>query len=462
MTLTLVVPPTFLAERRWIAKVVFEEIAGIDISVQRGLGPDSVLSRPGSAGRVVFLDGLFHGEERSLVSARSLPSPPLAGWAVADDLPEARTCEASLPVLYGTPDARGRWLERVSDTAYRVRADLLGGAFFMLSRLEEAVLPDRDAHGRLPADAGIALTAGFLDRPLVDEYAAAILALVRRLWPRVRIRSRGYRLLLSHDVDLPFCRESVGRRVVGDLVRRRDPSLAARRVASRLRPCANSEEADVCFTFERMMDRAERSGVRSAFYFFAGGEGRDWNGSYAIDDPRIRQLIARISSRGHEVGIHPSYDTFDDPAGTRAEVEALRRACESLGVVQEAWGGRQHYLRWRNPITWQNWADAGLDYDSTVGFAGAPGFRAGTCHPYTVFNLVSRRPLPLVERPLIVMEGTLLDHMRLGPGDALATIEHLAGRCRRVGGDFTLLWHNNRVMTRPEARLFDDALRVAE
>ena len=47
---------------------------------------------------------------------------------------------------------------------------------------------------------------------------------------------------------------------------------------------------------------------------------------------------------------------------------------------------RQHYLRWRAPTTWQNWEDAGLDYDSTVGYADHVGFRAGTCYEYPIFN----------------------------------------------------------------------------
>ena len=52
--------------------------------------------------------------------------------------------------------------------------DLLGNAFFVLTRYEEAVLPDRDEHDRFPADASILVREGLIERPVVDEWAAAL------------------------------------------------------------------------------------------------------------------------------------------------------------------------------------------------------------------------------------------------------------------------------------------------
>src|SRR5262249_36524368 len=108
-------------------------------------------------------------------------------------------------------------------------------------------------------------------------------------------------------------------------------------------------------------------------------------------------------------------------------------------------GGRQHYLRFAVPDTWRSWAAAGLAYDSTLGFSEAPGFRAGTCYAYPVFDLVERRPLGLVERPLIAMEASLLDHCGLEPEAAADEMRRLREVCRRFDGDFVFLWHNNRL-----------------
>ena len=133
------------------------------------------------------------------------------------------------------------------------------------------------------------------------------------------------------------------------------------------------------------------------------------DGVYSMDDPWIRRLLKKIHDRGHEVGLHLSYNTFRI---------LIRRALNlsgstgmyGEGIDQKVWGGRQHFLRWENPTTWQNWEDAGLDYDSTLGLSHHTGFRCGTCFDYPVFNLVTRTALKLRERPLIVMDSALLEN----------------------------------------------------
>ena len=86
--------------------------------------------------------------------------------------------------------------------------------------------------------------------------------------------------------------------------------------------------------------------------------------------------------RGHEVGFHAGFGTFRDAERTAEEFARLRGIAEREGVRQDRWGGRQHYLEWANPDTWRNWDEAGLDYDCTLAFSEAVGFRTGTCHEY--------------------------------------------------------------------------------
>jgi hypothetical protein len=460
VALLATIPPSFAAERAWALRILLERTLDVPLRVTVAEVPETRLSLDDEPGRLVLEDGLFGTRTATLLEPTSLPAGPVGWWDAGRELPDAVLCEPALPVLYGRPEAAGAWLRRV-DEGLRLSADLVGGAFLLLSRLEEALPGPRDAHGRLPARASVAHREGFLDRPVVDEYAEVLARILVRLWPRLGRTRPEYRLVLSHDVDLPFCRDRTPRRAVGDVVTRRDPGLAGRRLAARLRPARVDEASDVCCTFERIMDAAEAAGVRSAFYFLCGGRGEPRNGSYALDEPRVRRVMRRIADRGHEIGLHPSYSTHDDPEATLAEFSRLREACARLGIDQGRWGGRQHYLRWSNPTTWRNWAGAGLDYDSTLTFADEPGFRCGTCRPYPAFDLVAREELPLVERPLVVMDGTLFDYRRLTPDQAVDAISHLAGRCRRVGGEFTLLWHNDRLITTAESRAFTRSLALA-
>jgi hypothetical protein len=331
----------------------------------------------------------------------------------------------------------------------------------MLARYEEMVKRDRDGHDRFPAAASTAYREEFLARPIVNEYTEILWSVMSRLWPRLRRARHQFRVDLSHDVDWPKCSNrrlaATVKAATGDLLKRRDPQLTARRLLSRAalrwRP-----DADICNTFTFLMDESERRGMRSAFYFIAGHTAAARDGDYSLDDPWIRQLMTRIHRRGHEIGLHPSYETFRDAQQTRREKEVLLDVCGKLGIEQEAWGGRQHFLRWENPTTWENWEQAGLDYDSTVGFADCPGFRAGVCFEYPAFSITRRSRLRLRERPLVVMEASLLDYLQRSPDETIAEICRLKRNCKLFGGRLTLLWHNSRLLTRVERRMYREAL----
>ena len=98
--------------------------------------------------------------------------------------------------------------------------------------------------------------------------------------------------------------------------------------------------------------------------------------------------------------------------------------------------------------------EAGLAYNATLGYSARPGFRAGTCREYPVFDLSSRQELRLRERPLVLMDTPTLDRI----DDPEVTIRRLRDECERVRGDFTVLWHNNWLVTRRQRRLLQAAL----
>ena len=49
----------------------------------------------------------------------------------------------------------------------------------------------------------------------------------------------------------------------------------------------------------------------------------------------------------------------------------------------------------------------------------------------------------ITEHPLIVMDGTLFDYMKLSVEDAKELVMRLKRRCFEVEGDFVVLWHNH-------------------
>jgi hypothetical protein len=178
--------------------------------------------------------------------------------------------------------------------------------------------------------------------------------------------------------------------------------------------------------------------LASAFYIMADKYADPFsNRGYDIDSPWISNVIHKLQERGFEIGLHPSYFTYDDP--TRLALEKSR--LDSV-LGYSCYGGRQHFLRFKVPDTWRHWEQVGLKYDSTMTYADHEGFRCGTCHAYKPFDLEADREIDLWEIPLIVMDGTLLQYRNLEPSQGEEIIYNLAHRCKDVEGTFTLLWHN--------------------
>jgi hypothetical protein len=458
MTLVVDAPDRYEAERRYILDVVLSDWLGLDWRLNLEPRADVRIRMDGAAPgpAVVLPDVLFATPAEEWLRPSSLPSEPLAVAPVDG---------TGLPILFGSPDATRTAVTRGPDEI-RLELDVFGTAFFMLSRYEEAVVEERDGFGRFPAASALATRAGFLRRPVVDACVELLWSALAEAWPGLRRRERAYGVIVSHDVDDPLSTlgrspADIARQLGADLISRREPKLALRRAASLVASRRGDHRLDPYNTFDFLMEASERNGLTSAFYFLAPREPTPQDGPYRLEDPWIGELVERIHRRGHEIGLHASFETFRDPGRTRDEFERLRALAARLGVQQERWGGRQHYLRWANPVTWRNWDSAGLDYDTTLAFADAVGFRTGTSHAFRVFDLEQRRALALRERPFQVMDVTLFTYMALSEADAHAAVAEVATECRRYGGSLGLLWHNSVLPSARQKRWYETMLAAA-
>ena len=105
--------------------------------------------------------------------------------------------------------------------------------------------------------------------------------------------------------------------------------------------------------------------------------------------------------------------------------------------------GRQHYLRFSTPRTWQIWNECSMEWDSTMSYADCSGFRCGVCYPFPVFDIENRKQLNLKERPLIVMEGSLVGYEELSLKEAKKKVDILKSEVLKYNGEFVFLYHNS-------------------
>ena len=344
--------------------------------------------------------------------------------------------------------------------------DIPGLCFWMLARIEELNNDSPDLHSRFSALSSHAYRNGYLERPVVDEWLHILRQMIRRQWPALNLSDSTFQILPSHDVDLPSAytfknRRTITRIIIGHLIKRRDIKLAWETCRVAFADKAQLHPLDPANTFDWIMSVSEKHNLKSAFYFICGGKHKVFDADYRLEHPAMRELLNRISRRGHEIGLHPSYESINVRNSIIEEFSCLRQVCTEEGIQQTLWGGRMHYLRYIHPSTSRDLNSAGLNYDSSLGYADHAGFRCGTCFEFRSFDPVRMEMLDLKQRPLIMMEASIIStaYMGLGTGEkALKKIRELKDSCKAVKGNFTVLWHNSELHSDDKRALYEAAL----
>jgi hypothetical protein len=435
----------------WLQQILKERY-GLSFSIQRS---SFKRIRIGTSGAASFIELDFDNKYFSFANS----DLPCCSWdATAEGWKPPMGKPLQAPGISVLPHP----LIQRTEIGYHINYDILGLCYWMLSRQEEIGRTDLDQHERFPAKSSHAYKFGYLERPIVDEWLDILGQVIERLWPNTHLKQPKFQIKISHDVDIPtrygFATPyRLIREMAGDLIYGKDARsfLTAPwiRLASRKKLLA----IDSLNTFGWIMDLSERNDLSSAFYFFCGKTETSMDADYDIEHPAIIELMRLIRKRGHEIGLHPSYNTYQTPDAIVAEARRLQSICEREKIEQSEWGGRMHYLRWRHPITMYGWEKAGMNYDSTLCYADHAGFRCGTCFEYPAFDPVDHRSLKLRIRPLIAMENTVIAERYMGMGvsaRACQKLKELKNACRAVNGCFTLLWHNSELQTAAQKQIY--------
>jgi hypothetical protein len=478
MTLLIETPDTRAPERDYILGVVLGEFLGLDWQRVPSDRTDTRISLRGHSGEIRMPDILFQTPDQDWLTSRSLPSQPLPVWDTAELGLPITLVDQYLPVIYGDPrlglqtrgvgpDAEPATINHSQLTCH-IPIDIFGSSFFMLTRYEEIVKPDRDEHDRFPAWASLAYKENFLDRPIIDEYVEVLWATLKKIGPMIDRKKRRFQIKISHDVDRPS-RYQFGsikkffQAIAGDIIKRADISSVIRAPCSRWAKKEQLYPSDPANTFDWIMDTSERYGLTSEFFFLSGRTHIQRDADYSLEHPAIRQLMRRIYARGHRIGLHLSYNTYNQPGLISKEAKHLRYICREEHIHQQELNSRMHYLRWGPTITARGLEFAGIAHDFSLGYADRPGFRAGTCHQFPFYDCIASRELSLIISPLLLMECSLFSNKYLAFEDHNKIIDliiKLKNTCEKVNGNFVVLWHNTELSTPMKRHIYNQTLTI--
>ncbi|MBN2893866.1 MAG: polysaccharide deacetylase family protein [Bacteroidales bacterium] len=362
------------------------------------------------------------------------------GYLSADNIPHEVqftknqfTPENDIPVIFGDEQLT------ISETKIDCGIDIFSSSFFMLSRWEENVIQEKDIHQRFPCNLSLAQKHNFHYRPIVNEYLEMLWNMLQYMGCTQKRKQHIFEIIPTHDIDYFRQFNSFGagfKHIAGDLLKRKSLKMAFD-TTKKLTNVFFKKQKDAYDSFDFFMDFSEKYGLKSHFYFIAGQKG-ETDVDYNFLQKKVKSTLDKIQKRGHVVGIHGGYDSYNNPEQFQKEIDRFKES----GI--EVKKGRQHYLRFQIPETWQMWDNLGMKYDSTIGYTNDSGFRAGICHEYPVFDVKSRKKLDLIELPLIFME-TASQKKYPKKEDFLNNLTELKNTVKRYNGQFVFLWHNSNV-----------------
>jgi hypothetical protein len=431
----IIIPNDNLPERKYIIEVLLGEFIGVDFEIQADAGKSNYEICLENHNRIIIEDHFFskHNIDLTYLDENNLP-------AEIQFLQNKFAPENDIPVLYGSSLFEIK--EEISGKKEIICGiDVFASSFFMLTRWEEYVCKKKDKLERFSGRSSISFNSNFLHRPVVNEYATLLRHMLTFSGYDAPETQRRFTPYITHDVDLPLKWYSLSRFIrvlAGDLFKRKDLKLFFSNIVDYIMTLLRKKE-DPYDTFDLLMSLSEKINTRSLFFFISEDKLTKQTVKYKLTDPFIKELMHSINNRGHYIGFHPDISTYNNPEAWMRELNHLKTQSP-----QNILFGRQHFLQIEVPITWQIWNDAGMLWDSSLTYNDEPGFRTGSCYPYSVFNFLTRRKLKLKERPLIIMDVALvLAHKDMSADQMIEKSKALIDQTRKYNGDFVLLWHNH-------------------
>lgn len=312
--------------------------------------------------------------------------------------------------------------------------DPFAAGFYMVTRYEEYLPYKKDEYGRFSATESIAYQKGFLNKPVVNIWAAEIKKLLQQRFTGLAFAQSGYKFIPTIDIDAAWAYREKGLfRTTGGYLNA-FYHLDFKGIAERTRVLAGVEK-DPFDTYDYQL-KIHRKYKLNPIYFILFGEYGLNDKNIPFRNRRFQTLIKSLADHAR-IGIHPSFNSNLDFRKLKTEVEKLSQV-----LNREITRSRQHFLMVRLPSTYRNLVNLDISDDYSMGFAAQPGFRAGICSAFRFFDLDMDVETKLRIHPFTYMEGTLKDYMNLTAEQASAVIKPLIKEVKEVNGTFISIWHN--------------------
>ncbi|HQO10436.1 MAG TPA: hypothetical protein PLK90_09725 [Clostridiales bacterium] len=419
--LKILSPDSFTHEKEYIFGLISEFI-GVEFDLHYEKRADYKIVLPNGK-TIVFSDSFFSKIEGDYVKEEYIPN---------DISFSSSEYAQNLPVIFGNDSLSE------DETGITSGFDLPASVFFMISRWEEAAVKDKDDHGRFPSEKSLAVKAGIIRRPVVDEYFLMLKKMINRLDNSVILKDHDQEVTITCDVDSfeKFLKGKTLKMFAGHLVKRFDPFLF---ISDLFKFTVKTffGTKDPYDKFSRIYSIAERSSTKPVYFILTSPEGPYNDGWFTVSEKDI-DTFKSLKAKGAEIGLHYGYFSLMNEKNILNENTDLEKKYKL-----KAEKGRAHFLQVDIRSSFDILEKSGIKDDYSLGYSRYAGFRCGTGRSFRPWDIDRKREYNIIEHPLIVMDTTLYAHNKLKKDGIKAEFEYFKNISKNYQTDLTVLIHNS-------------------
>jgi hypothetical protein len=313
--------------------------------------------------------------------------------------------------------------------------DIFAASFYLLSRYEEYLPHQKDMYGRYAHENSLAFKEKFPDRPLINIWLREFRKALQEKFADCQLATANFSFLPTYDIDEAYSYKhkewwrSAGA-AIKDLIKGNLNKFALRRKV------LNSKAEDPFDSYD-WIDNLHRSHKLKPRYFFLVPEKTAKYDRNILPKEIALQTLMKHHADKYEIGIHPSWQSGDDPKLIKREIQTI----ENIAKIKVT-SSRQHFIRLTLPQTFRHLIEAGIKDDFSMGYGSINGFRASVASSFYWYDLKKEETTNLLLHPFCYMEANSFFEQKFSPQQALEEMRHYYKVVKEVNGTLITIWHN--------------------
>lgn len=317
--------------------------------------------------------------------------------------------------------------------------DLLGAAFYLLTRYEEYLPHREDEYGRYHYENSLAWQHGFLKYPLLDSWMKKLREIIQEKWPEIRLLPQQFSCQPSFDVDIAWAvRHRPKWMEIAQLSRER--VLGGRQAFAERKSVLQGDQPDEADIFDDLLELHESLGQKPLFFVLAAARRKGYDRNIPRDKQAFIQLQKKLNATAI-TGMHLSWAASENEKTMQQEQNYFRTTLGEESIRRN----RMHYLNFSLPATYRQLLllNTPVAEDYSMGYGNINGFRASTSLPFYWFDLEAEKETGLKIVPFCWMDANSIFEQGHSPAEAAQELQFFHDVLKACDGLLITLAHNH-------------------